>query len=107
MFFVAYRTTLVRSHVPDLKGKIMKKFLACCLFLSLVLAFIVIVVFAGKEEEAQRAQRLQSVANLVVRSIQYIKDPATGLCFAYRREGRSLATVPCEAIPSQSLTTAK
>ena len=65
------------------------------------------------QEENQRVQRRQANANEVVDSIQYIKDTRTGLCFAYYWGGTvidggpALATVPCEAIPPQLLTTAK
>lgn len=60
----------------------------------------------------ERKKELQDTANDVVGSIQYIKDPRTGLCFAYFWGGNglyggpALATVPCEAIPTQLLTIA-
>ena len=64
------------------------------------------------QEEVQRVQYLQSKANEVVSGIEYIKDTRTGLCFAYwwgglYSHGKSIATVPCEAIPSNLLTVAE
>ncbi len=53
---------------------------------------------ASSGEEAQR--RIKNVVD----SIQYVKDTRTGFCFAYWEDGKALATVPCEAIPSQLLT---
>jgi len=67
---------------------------------------------ARAREEVERAQWLQSNANKVIGDIQYIKDPRTGLCFAYywgdtNFGGPALATVPCEAVPPELLTVAK
>lgn len=88
----------------------------------LVMMFVAVLAFlttgcekqgaAKAREEAQRMQRLQENANEVVVNIQYIKDPRTGLCFAYywggaANGGPALATVPCEAIPPHLLTVAK
>ena len=69
---------------------------------------------ARAAEEAQRAQTIQSEANEVLHSIRYMKDPRTGLCFAYRWGARvfdgpslTLAPVPCESISPELLTVAK
>ena len=65
------------------------------------------------QEEKNHVIKLQDTANSVVRHIQYIKDPRTDICFAYHfwpggLDGiPSIATVPCEAIPPDLLTTAK
>ena len=53
----------------------------------------------------------QKTANLVVGNIQYIKDPRTGICFAYywggmANGGPALTTVPEELIPPGLLTVA-
>ncbi len=56
----------------------------------------------------RRTQQLQLQTNHVVSEIQYIKDPRTDLCFAYSwiGKGKTMATVPCEAIPENLLTVA-
>ena len=62
------------------------------------------------QEAAKQVQETKYWANRAVDSIQYMKDPRTSLCFAYRwgtnsHDGPSLAlaTVPCEAIPPELL----
>ncbi len=54
----------------------------------------------------------QSIANRVVTGLQYIKDPRTGVCFAYYWGGAAngvpaLATVPCDNIPPGLLNVAR
>lgn len=75
-----------------------------------VLAFFTTGCERSKTVRAQQDES-QSTANRVVRNIQYIKDPRTGLCFAYyyggSAGGSGLTTVPCEAIPPELLTVAK
>lgn len=103
---------LGRTFQTERRKRTMKQILA-------VICVVVLAFFATgceksevlhAQEENQRAQRLQADANKVVVEIQYIKDPRTGLCFAYMSGlsgGMALATVPCEAIPPQLLTVAK
>jgi hypothetical protein len=62
-------------------------------------------------QEEQRQTASQSKADHVVNRIQYIRDPRTGLCFAYvparwHNDGPALAVVPCESVPAHLLTTA-
>lgn len=64
----------------------------------------------SKKEEQTRL--LQLSADEIVGKLHYIKDPRTGLCFAYywggtANGGPALANVPCEAIPTNLLWTAK
>jgi len=62
------------------------------------------------DDQSEVANAPAEVAALprVLQEIRYIKDPRTGICFAYRWglpifDGPSLAlaTVPCEAVASQ------
>ena len=66
---------------------------------------------AARVEESMRPQRLQEHADAVVGEIEYIKDPRTGICFAYywsdNARAPSLTAVPSEAIPCELLTVAK
>ncbi len=92
----------------------MKKIVALCIF-------IVVGLFAvgcrdpkvvSAQEQDQERQHLQYNVNNIVGNIHYIKDPRTGLCFAYywggaANGGPALTTVPCEAIPPELLITAK
>lgn len=60
-------------------------------------------------KQSERAELQRNSARGVVGGIQYIKDARTGLCFAYYwggglNGGPALATVPCEAIPTNILT---
>lgn len=64
------------------------------------------------QKEAQEVKYRQNKVNEVVCNIQYIKDPRTGLCFAYywggmANGGPALATVPCDSIPPHLLIVAK
>ncbi len=86
----------------------MRHILTVCVVLALF-------TIGCEKSEAVRAQewnqRMQVIVNDVVSRIQYIKDTRTGQCFAYYwgglgDGGPALATVPCEAIPSQLLTIA-
>ncbi len=75
------------------------------------------LVGCGWEEDAQEQKRARQEWELangikIVRGIQYIKDPRTNLCFASNWGGMAnggpvLATVPCEAIPSEILRLAQ
>jgi hypothetical protein len=90
------------------------------IFLYFVCIGILAFVFAGCEDSKDRFVREETkkeharhiVANDIIGKIQYIKDPRTGLCFAYFWKGAvdggpALATVPCEAIPPDLLITAE
>jgi len=59
-----------------------------------------------EEEEKERTQYSQVIANEVIKDIFYIKDPRTNTCFASfpAHLYRGVTTVPCEAIPPQLLT---
>jgi hypothetical protein len=57
-------------------------------------------------EKANQRRERQADVNAVVSGIQYIKDTRTNFCFAYywggaANGGPALATVPCDAIPSE------
>jgi len=64
------------------------------------------------EERKAKEDNHQATANRVVSGILYIKDPRSGLCFAYywggqMNGGPALAAVPENAIPPELLLTAK
>lgn len=64
---------------------------------------------AGCEKEEKVVPQYK--ADDIVGGLRYIKDPRTGLCFAYYWGGAyngspALATVPCELIPPHLLVTA-
>lgn len=76
--------------------------------ISVVILILFIFVVVHAEESQQKRSRLQVNVNRVVNSIAYIKDPRTELCFAvYCCDSMSLATVPCNSIPSRLLTVAE
>ncbi len=56
------------------------------------------------EQEALARQSIERTQERVAENIQYIRDPRTGLCFAYYWEGRgyqggpALAVVSCSAV---------
>lgn len=58
-----------------------------------------------EEVRRENQKQLQLEANRIVENMGYIKDTRTGFCFAFHRGtgGPSLATVPCQGIPSQLL----
>ena len=63
-------------------------------------------------EQAKIKTYQQNALTEVVSGIQYVKDPRTGLCFAYywggmAQGGPALASVPCESVPTNLLYTAK
>lgn len=63
-------------------------------------------------EKERQAKSKQNDVNEVMEHLQYMKDTRTGICFAYYwggagNGGPALATVPCEAVPSGMLWTAK
>ncbi len=76
-------------------------------FLCLVV-FIAIISCGGKsspaEREALARQSMEQTQERVAEKIQYIRDPRTGLCFAYFEKAISggwapaLAAVPCNAV---------
>ncbi len=77
-------------------------------FLCLVV-FIAIISCGEKsspaEREALARQSMEQTQEKVAENIQYVRDPRTGLCFAYYWEskgswnaGVALATVPCNAV---------
>ncbi|MCK5060055.1 MAG: hypothetical protein KAR00_02850 [Candidatus Pacebacteria bacterium] len=64
-----------------------------------------------EREERQRARNIK-YGIFVIKTVEYIKDPRTNICFAYSwggqyNGGQALSTVPCEAIPPELLTVAK
>lgn len=93
----------------------MKKIIA----VTVVAVIAMLATGCKKFQEYQKAQAkaelallLQQTASDVASAIVYIKDERTGLCFAYYwgggvHGGPALATVPCEAIPTNLLTIAK
>ncbi len=88
-----------------------------CIVMCLTVLLLLVTGCESREtikanREKMRLENLKSDATMVVARIKYIKDPRTGLCFAYYWDGslnggKALATVPCEAIPSHLLTVAK
>ena len=61
-------------------------------------------------QETQRAEHFNSEVNKIIDDIQYIKDPRTGLCFAYYwggsgNGGPALATVPCDQVAGMLIST--
>lgn len=84
--------------------------LAIALILCVLGALYLRATAPTAEETARDAQkqeelRLQSVANMVIGDIQYIKDTRTNICYAlYCNVGAlTLATVPCDSIPPELL----
>ncbi len=84
--------------------------------LGVILALLLILAPAcvknnPAEKQLEHSYELQEKANQVVSEIQYMKDPRTGVCFAYYywegyNGGPALATVPCDSIPSDLLKVA-
>lgn len=75
----------------------------------LCLAVAIAIIGCGErsspaEQEALARQSIERTQERVVENIQYIRDPRTGLCFAYFERGvhgglaPALATVPCSAV---------
>ena len=84
----------------------MKKFVT--MFLVVAIAMLLAGCEDTPEQKARERERIkqfyQMNANEVVSKIQYIKDPRTGLCFAYYYErGAVLAIVPESSIPKELL----
>jgi hypothetical protein len=85
--------------------------------LVMLLVVVALVSLGCKKSEIlsdkQLAQRqLQSNADNVVAKIQYIKDPRTGLVFAYywggqANGGPALTVVPEASVPKELVTVAK
>lgn len=73
------------------------------LILTMTLVIVGCATLGSTEQEIA-----ESTQRIVVERIQYIRDPRTGLCFAYYWEhrgeiyggnaGPALATVPCEPV---------
>ncbi|MCR4274609.1 MAG: hypothetical protein NUW02_00980 [Candidatus Campbellbacteria bacterium] len=60
-------------------------------------------------ETAQVQAKNQNVANDLLGSLRYMKDPRTGICFAFTPtfypNEFAFTTIPCEAIPPELLIT--
>lgn len=90
------------------------KKIVAVLYVSLCGLFLFGFTFGLTKEEATKAriESFKSEVDSVINGTIYIKDPrATNLCFAYYRitspaGGLTLATVPCESIPTHMLITA-
>lgn len=81
-------------------------------FLPFFLCLAVAIAIIGCGEKSSSAERealarrsMEQIQERVAKNIQYIRDPRTGLCFAYFEKaiidgGRApaLATVPCNAV---------
>lgn len=84
-----------------------RTFLPFFLCLAVVIA---IISCGGKSSPAERGtlarQSMEQTQKRVAENIQYVRDPRTGLCFAYYWENRmavsaggpALATVPCHTV---------
>ena len=64
--------------------------------------------------EREIAEQNQNTVDMIVNNSVYIKDPRTGLCYICRQSNTAydfrvttLATVPCEAVPSTLLITGR
>ncbi|MDO8463145.1 MAG: hypothetical protein Q7S96_02650 [bacterium] len=72
-----------------------------------VLYVVMLALFAVGCDTRSQKDRLREwekeQGNLVVANMHYIQDARTGLCFAHVFREWSLATVPCEAVPSHLL----
>ncbi len=75
----------------------------------LCLAVAIAIIGCGErsspaEQEALARQSMEQIQKRVAENIQYIRDPRTGLCFAYYWESRgdqggpALSIVPCNAV---------
>ncbi len=80
-------------------------------FLPSFLCFVVFIAIIGcgeksspAEREALARQSIEQTQERVAKNIQYIRDPRSGLCFAYLQKdvhggwAPALATVPCNAV---------
>jgi len=93
----------------------MKRLIIFLMFVAIIGTFCTLNVGCDDNPEeaiAQQGRRNQRLVNDMVRDIVYIKDPRTGLCFAYKwggaaNGGPALAMVPCESIPEELLITAQ
>ncbi len=70
------------------------------------------IALTGQNKAEQETQKQVEADQIIHKrlGIRYIKDSRTGICFAVCGEylsELSIATVPCEKIPPELLTTAK
>ena len=77
-----------------------------------LIAFVLLTVSCTdpyRNEDVATIEEKQKIADEIIYKITYIKDPRTGLCFAYiwiNQGGPSITCVPEETIPKEMLKTA-
>ena len=84
----------------------MKKLTVCLMLLSTVILFGCSGELTVAQKNANFSARSQRIADFVIPNTHYIKDPRTGICFAYDDFANTITCVPEDKIPPELLVTA-